>query len=53
MWMFDRKQENSVKKLSFKKINLTKILVHLKNFIGEGSAAPLKKTAVASIFRLG
>ena len=52
MWMFDRKQQNSVKKLSFKKINLKKILVDLKKFIDEGSAAPFKKTAVASISRL-
>ena len=53
--MFDRKQQNSVKQLSFKKLTekKKKILLDMKKFIGKESAAPLKKTAVASIFRIG
>ena len=39
-----------LQKINWKK---KKILLDMKKFIGKESAAPLKKTAVASIFRIG
>ena len=55
MLMFDTKQQNSVKQLPFKKLTekKKKILLDMKKFIGKESAATLKNTAVASIFRIG